>query len=88
MDCSDVRQVCMCVAGIPISDGVEGGGTLVIEKQLSVRGTYLVWETPKDGGNMVMRQSSAIDSGQRVHIYSADMRHNISMQFYRIAMSW
>ena len=37
----------MCVAGIPISDGVEGGGTLVIEKQLSVRGTYLVWETPK-----------------------------------------
>ena len=35
-----------------------------------------------DGGNMVMRQSSAIDSGQRVHIYSADMHRSISIQFY------
>ena len=31
---------------------------------------------------MVMRQSGAIDSGQRVHIYSADMRRSISLQFY------
>ncbi len=29
-----------------------------------------------------MRQSGAIDSGQRVHIYSADMRRSISLQFY------
>ena len=29
-----------------------------------------------------MRQSGAIDSGQLVHIYSADMRHSISLQFY------
>jgi len=36
----------------------------------------------QDGGNMVMRQSGAIDSGQRVHIYSADMRRSISLQFY------
>ncbi len=31
---------------------------------------------------MVMRQSCAIDSGQRVHIYSANMRRSISLQFY------
>ncbi len=36
----------------------------------------------QDVGNMVMRQSGAIDSGQRVHIYSADMRRSISLQFY------
>ena len=29
-----------------------------------------------------MRQSGSIDSGERVHIYSADMRRSISMQFY------
>ena len=29
-----------------------------------------------------MRQSGAIESGERVHIYSADMRRSISMQFY------
>ncbi len=31
---------------------------------------------------MVMRQSGTIDSSQRVHIYSADMHRNISLQFY------
>ncbi len=40
------------------------------------------WLGAQDGGNMVMRQSGAIDSGQRVHIYSADMRRSISLQFY------
>ena len=35
-----------------------------------------------DGGNMVMRKSSAIDSRQRVHICSADMHRSISIQFY------
>lgn len=29
-----------------------------------------------------MRQSGSIDSGERVHIYSADMRRTISLQFY------
>ena len=29
-----------------------------------------------------MRQSGSIESGERVHIYSADMRRSISMQFY------
>ena len=31
---------------------------------------------------MLMRQSGAIESGERVHIYSADMRRTISLQFY------
>ncbi|DBB13387.1 TPA: hypothetical protein ACH3X3_005120 [Trebouxia sp. C0006] len=61
---------------------VVAAAPLVIENQLPIKGTYLIWETPKDGGNMVMRQSGAIDSGQRVHIYSADIRRSISLQFY------
>ncbi|DBB13333.1 TPA: hypothetical protein ACH3X3_005068 [Trebouxia sp. C0006] len=61
---------------------VMAAAPLVIENQLPIKGTYLIWETPKDGGNMMMRQSGAIDSGQRVHIYSADMRRSISLQFY------
>lgn len=31
---------------------------------------------------MLMRQSGSIESGERVHIYSADMRRTISLQFY------
>ncbi|KAL0043199.1 hypothetical protein WJX82_002022 [Trebouxia sp. C0006] len=61
---------------------VVAAAPLVIENQLPIKGTYLIWETPKDGGNMVMRQSGALDSRQRVHIYSADMRRSISLQFY------
>lgn len=30
----------------------------------------------------MMRQSGSINSGERVHIYSADMRRTISLQFY------
>ena len=30
----------------------------------------------------MMRQSGAKDSSQHVHIYSADMRRSISLQFY------
>lgn len=36
----------------------------------------------QDGGNMLMRQSGSIESGERVHIYSADMRRTVSLQFY------
>ncbi|DBB13347.1 TPA: hypothetical protein ACH3X3_005082 [Trebouxia sp. C0006] len=61
---------------------VVAAAPLVIENQLPIKGTYLIWETPKDGGNMVMRQSGAIDSRQRVHIYLADMRRSISLQVY------
>ncbi|KAL0043247.1 hypothetical protein WJX82_001982 [Trebouxia sp. C0006] len=35
---------------------VVAAAPLVIENQLPIKGTYLIWETPKDGGNMVMRQ--------------------------------
>ena len=31
---------------------------------------------------MLMRQSGSIESGERVHIYCADMRRTISLQFY------
>lgn len=31
---------------------------------------------------MLMRQSGTIDSGERMHIYSADMRRRVSLQFY------
>lgn len=34
------------------------------------------------GSNLVLRQSGHIDSGERVHIYSADMRRTVSLQFY------
>ena len=125
---------------------VVAAAPLVIENQLPVRGTYLIWETPRvchtacslatqwnepftrmlcgtcqvsyfrhpctcqqliflactsrtqatgksihvirftvlqqDGSNMLMRQSGSIESGERVHIYSADMRRTISLQFY------
>ena len=92
---------------------VVAAAPLVIENQLPVRSTYLIWETPKvrldacpqcyvcclsssvshlthqggggvvqDDGNMLMRQSGAIDSGERVHISSADMRRRVSLQFY------
>ncbi|DBA65520.1 TPA: hypothetical protein ACH3X2_003176 [Trebouxia sp. C0005] len=61
---------------------VVAAAPLVVENQLPIKGTYLIWETPKDGGNMVMRQSGAINSGQRMHIYSADMRRSICLQFY------
>ncbi|DBB13383.1 TPA: hypothetical protein ACH3X3_005116 [Trebouxia sp. C0006] len=53
---------------------VVAAAPLVIENQLPIKGTYLIWETPKAEG--------AIDSGQRVHISSADMRRSISLQFY------
>ena len=36
----------------------------------------------QDGSNMLMRQSGSIESGERVHIYSADMRRTVSLQFY------
>ena len=34
------------------------------------------------GSNLVLRQSGHIKSGERVHIYSADMRRTVSLQFY------
>ncbi|KAL3132004.1 hypothetical protein ABBQ32_14227 [Trebouxia sp. C0010 RCD-2024] len=61
---------------------VVAAAPLIIENQLPVSGTYLIWETPRDGGNMLMRQSGSIESGERVHIYSADMRRTVSLQFY------
>ena len=30
----------------------------------------------------MMRQGGSIESGERVHVYSADMRRTISLQFY------
>ncbi|KAL0026185.1 hypothetical protein WJX79_010473 [Trebouxia sp. C0005] len=34
---------------------------LIIENQLLIKGTYLIWETPKDGGNMVMSSTHGPD---------------------------
>lgn len=34
------------------------------------------------GSNLVLRQSGQINSGERVHIHSADMRRTVSLQFY------
>ena len=36
----------------------------------------------QDGVDLVLRQSAIVDSGRRAHIYSADTRRAVSLQFY------
>lgn len=36
----------------------------------------------QDGVDLVLRQSATVDSGRRAHIYSADTRRAVSLQFY------
>ena len=47
---------------------------------VDVASVYVVLQEP--GSNLVLRQSGHIKSGERVHIYSADMRRTVSLQFY------
>ena len=36
----------------------------------------------QDGVDLVLRQSAIVDSGRHAHIYSADTRRAVSLQFY------
>ena len=42
----------------------------------------------QDGDNLVLRQSGALASGERQHIYAADMRREVSLQFYPDGFEW
>ncbi|KAK9819963.1 hypothetical protein WJX72_004515 [[Myrmecia] bisecta] len=61
---------------------------LILENQLPMRGSYLVWESPKEGNNLILRQSGVVASGQRAHIYAADTRRTVSLQFYPDGYEW
>ncbi|KAK9908805.1 hypothetical protein WJX75_003140 [Coccomyxa subellipsoidea] len=61
---------------------------LVLDNQLPLRGSFLVWERPKEGENLMLRQSGVMASGERRHIYAADMRREVSLQFYPDGFEW
>ena len=42
----------------------------------------------QDGDNLTLRQSGALASGERQHIYAADMRREVSLQFYPDGFEW
>ncbi len=42
----------------------------------------------QDGENLILRQSGALASGERQHIYAADMRREVSLQFYPDGFEW
>ncbi len=42
----------------------------------------------QDGDNLILRQSGALASGERQHIYAADMRREVSLQFYPDGFEW
>ena len=42
----------------------------------------------QDGENLILRQSGALASGERQHVYAADMRREVSLQFYPDGFEW
>lgn len=42
----------------------------------------------QDGENLILRQSGTMCSGDRRHIYSADMRREVCLQFYPDGFEW
>ncbi|KAK9864527.1 hypothetical protein WJX84_002714 [Apatococcus fuscideae] len=55
---------------------------LTVENQLPVKGTAMVWERSLGADNLAMRHSQHIETGKQIQVYSADMRRNVSLQFY------
>ena len=48
----------------------------------------LMTSASQDGENVILRQSGALASGERQHVYAADMRREISLQFYPDGFEW
>ena len=46
-----------------------------------------VWHL-QEGAELVQRQGGQMDSGQRVHVYSADMRRRVALQFWPDGYEW
>jgi hypothetical protein len=40
------------------------------------------------GADLVQRQAGQMNSGQRVHVYSADMRRRVALQFWPDGYEW
>ncbi len=42
----------------------------------------------QEGENLLLRQSGVMSSGDRRHMYAADMRREVSLQFYPDGFEW
>lgn len=51
---------------------------LVLDNQLPVSAQYALWERQAARGPLVLRQQGSLAGGQRLAVYSADMRHQVS----------
>lgn len=49
---------------------------------------HLTTSASQDGENLILRQSGALASGERQHVYAADMRREVSLQFYPDGFEW
>ena len=74
---------------VPLTDWrIVVAAPLSIQNQLPIRGAMLVWEKPREGANLVLRQSCELGCGQTEQIYAADTRRPVFLQYHPDGYEW
>ncbi len=71
----------------PFQHDSEGSSSKIVRRSyLHTCDFVTAWQ--QEGAELVLRQSGQVDSGKRVHVYGADMRRRVALQFWPDGYEW